>query len=95
MTKLTVKRVTELPVILDGNTVYFVEDEENGLVVSVTNDEGVVVKSTYSKEEILQWIADNVPTASNYDEVIQQISQEIETLRASIPTIPTPFEHEW
>lgn len=95
MTKLTVKRVAELPVTLDGNTVYFVEDEENGLVVSVTNDEGVVVKSTYSKEEILQWIADNVPAASNYDEVIQQIFQEIETLRASIPTMSTPFEHEW
>lgn len=75
--------------------VYFAEDQENGLIVSVTNEAGTVVKSTYSKEEILQWIADNVPAASNYDEVIQQIFQEIELPRASIPTIPTPFEHEW
>ena len=95
MTKLTVKRVTELPVTLQGNTVYFTEDQENGLVISVTNEVGDIVKSTYSKEEILQWIADNVPAASNYDEVIQQIFEEISLLRSSIAVIPAPFEHEW
>ena len=95
MTKLTVKRVAELPATLQGNTVYFAEDQENGLIVSVTNETGIVVKSTYSKEEILQWIADNIPAGSNYDDVIQQIFQEIETLRSSIPTLPTPFDHEW
>ena len=95
MTKLTVKRVAELPATLQGNTVYFAEDQGNGLIVSVTNETGTVVKSTYSKEEILQWIADNIPAGSNYDEVIQQIFEEIELLRSSVPVIPTPFEHEW
>lgn len=95
MPKLTIQRVDTLPSLLQGNTVYFVEDQENGLIVSVTNDTGAVVKSTYSKDEILQWISDNAPVSENYDAVIQQIFQEIEVLRSSIPTPPTPFDHEW